>query len=204
MMKKTLLAFLIAASGICINAQPAAKSGFIGGSVSLYFESQKVDEMKQTAKSTQINILPKVGYFVTDRMAIGLKMGVMSNVETVSIVDEEYKRTEAMFNITPFARYYLTSGTVGIFAEGSCAVGFGKLKTTEPDNPEKSDITQVMVGISPGIYYYIHPKLALEFSAGWLGYQYYSEKQDDVELKRGSFGFDIETTGLSLGAIITL
>ncbi len=203
-MRKTLLVCLIAASGICINAQPVAKSTFIGGSVSMFFENQKADDMDQTVKSTQISISPKVGYFVSDRMAIGIKMGVMSNVDKVTYPDETYKRTETMFNITPFARYYLTSGTVGIFAEGSFAVGFGKMKETEPGYSQKSDIAQVMVGISPGIYYYIHPKLALEFSAGWLGYQYYSEKGDDVKRNRGNFGFDIETTGLSLGAIITL
>jgi hypothetical protein len=204
MMKKTFLVCLIVVSGICINAQPVAKSTFIGGSVSLYFQNQKVEEMDQTVKSTRINILPKVGYFVSDRMAIGIKMGVTSNVENENVNSEKYKYTETLFSIAPFARYYLTSGTVGIFAEGSCAVGFGKMKVTQTDYSETSNIAQVMVGISPGIYYYIHPKLALEFSAGWLGYEYYSEKQDDVKRKRGSFGFDIKATGLSLGAIITL
>ncbi len=205
MIKKALIICVIAVSGIVLYGQPVAKSLFLGGNVSLYYQNEKNDENDETRKTTQISLSPKIGYFITERTAIGLKVGVSSLVQKrESNYDEDLKVTEAYFNITPLMRYYFTKGAFGFFSEASCNIGFGKTKQSTSSYSEKGNITQVMVGISPGLYYYVHPRLALELSAGWFGYEYNSEEFDDIKRVRNFFGFDIETTGLSLGAIIIL
>lgn len=204
MIKKALFICMISVLGIALYAQPVAKSIFLGGSIGMYYQKDKYDSDDETRKTTQFNFSPKMGYFISERTAIGLKLELSSGSSKTESDDQDTRTTETIFSITPFMRYYLTQGAVGFFTEASCNIGFGGNKHSIDSYTEKGSITQVMAGISPGIYYYVHPKLAFEFSAGWLGYQYYSEEVEGEKRKQSTFGFDIATTGFSLGAIIIL
>ncbi len=203
-MKKIILITLILIPGLFLNAQPVAKSIFIGGNIGVNFQKVKTDDRDQKDNNTSIQIMPNVGYFLTDRMAIGVGAGINSLTQKRERLGEERKQSETTFQISPFVRYYLTSGTVGFFTEGSFSIGLGQTKDTRDDITEKGNITQLSFGISPGIYLDVHPKIALEFSAGWLGYQHESKEIDGVKVTSNRMGFDLRTTGLSLGAIFKL
>jgi hypothetical protein len=208
MMKKIFLVCLIVMSALYMNAQPVAKSIFAGGTISMYYTGQKYENSDEKISQTIFRIAPKAGYFLTDRIAVGAQAGVDVSYEKLED-DNIRKITESEIFLAPFARYYLTSGTVGFFAEGSLNVGIGGIKRTYDyeegdDETEKGNITSLSLGISPGIYYYIKPKIALELSLGWLGFDYRKEKFDGETLTRNRLGFDFDTMGLSCGASFTL
>lgn len=204
MIKKIIYIYLILIPGLFLNAQPVAKSLFIGGNIGLNFQKVKIDDRDQKENYTKIQIMPKVGYFLTERTAIGLGAGINSLIQKRERLGDERKRSETTFQLSPFVRYYLTSGTVGFFTEGSFNIGLGQTKETRNEDIEKGNITQISLGISPGIYLEIHPKITLEFSAGWLGYQYESRELAGTTRSYNRIGFDLGTTGLSLGATIKL
>lgn len=204
MRKSILLAGLIALTGICVNAQTVAKSILLGGDVSVRTQQQKIVDSDRKIQNTQIHIMPMVGYFLTDQMAIGVQTGISSSKRRLHDEGDHADYSQNILMLSPFIRYYLTSGKVGVFGEGSFSLGYGFLKQSEPDHTDKGNTTQFSIGVSPGIYYAIHPKMMLEFSAGWLGYQYADIKMDGNKETSSSLGFDFGTTGLSLGLTFIL
>jgi outer membrane protein len=174
----------------------------------MYYSGQKNVEDDEKISQTLFRIAPKAGYFLTDKMAVGAQVGF--SISNDKREDENTRKDiESEVFFAPFARYYLTSGTVGFFAEGSLNVGFGGIKRTydyaDGDNEtEKGNITSFSLGISPGIYYYIKPKIALELSLGWMGYNYRRQEFDGETIKTSRLGFDFDTMGLSCGATFTL
>lgn len=206
MTKKILFLCLIGFSCACLFAQPVAKTYFIGGySVVRLIDVNYEDEGEDMErKMTQINIAPTIGFFVSGRMAIGMEAGITATVDKNERDTRDQKVSQTVFFVAPFMRYYLTSGKAGIYTKGSIDVGLGNVKYTRDDVTNKGNVTQIYAGISPVGYCYINEKIALEISAGWLGYRYESDEVDGSARKTSTFGFDFGTTGLSLGAIFKL
>lgn len=204
MIKNFILTGLMALSGIFVTAQPAAKSLIIGGDITVSTEQQKIVDRDQKLQYTRFRIMPKVGYFLSDHMAIGVQAGVSCLGRKLDREGDNAISHENTLLFSPFLRYYLTSGKFGIFTEGSFDLGYGFLKQTEHDVTEKGNSTQISLGVLPGIYYEIHPKMTLEFSAGWLGYSYTKIKIEGVKETSSQLGFNFKTTGLSLGVTFKL
>lgn len=204
MIKNFILTGLMALSGIFVTAQPAAKSLIIGGDITVSSEQQKIVNRDQKLQYTRFRIMPKVGYFLSDHMAIGIQAGVSCLGRKLDQEGDYAKLHENILLFSPFVRYYLTSGKVGIFTEGSIDLGYGFIKQTGNDVTKKGNIAQISLGVSPGIYYEIHPKMTLEFSAGWLGYSYATRKIEGIKEMSSQLGFNFKTTGLSLGVTFKL
>ena len=65
--------------------------------------------------------------------------------------------------------------------------------------------TTFSLGIAPGAYYYITPKIALECKFGWFGFRSYVEKQDNDDKDiTNDFGLNINSSSLSFGFTYTL
>ncbi len=205
-MKRVLITFIVTAIGYGLFAQPGAGKIFIGGDIGIYGNAAKTKIGGTTSdgtKTTYITILPKAGYFLSEKLAVGAQLGVNATIINYP-GDNPDKSTEAQFQIMPFARYYLISGTGGIFAEGGVGVGFGKRNTVYPTTTAETNLTSFRIGITPGVYYYVIPKLALEATFGWFGLSSEIDKSGDQKNINNSFGFNAYSTGISLGFTYTL
>src|SRR5512145_1925857 len=114
MTKKFLLLSLITLTGISLNAQPVSKSIGLGGNISMYITNEKISgESNNEYVNTYFRILPKVSYYVSDHIAIGLQTGI--EYEKTNIGSEDFNSDKTLVSIAPFMRYYVTSGKAGFF-----------------------------------------------------------------------------------------
>ncbi|MGO3655669.1 MAG: porin family protein, partial [Sphingobacterium sp.] len=99
-MKKVLLTLsAIATLGFAANAQTEKGQFLLGGQVS--YEGTSVKDSDD--KSNSFSILPTVGYFVADNIAVGTAIGYgWSEVERA----EDLKTTQSTFQLAPFGRMY--------------------------------------------------------------------------------------------------
>lgn len=150
-MKKLLVAASIAVFGLS-NAQIQKDNWMVGAQVA---------NIKFT-NGFNMNLTPKLGYFIQDRWAVGAQVGL----DIYS--PEDTGDTQTTWSIAPFTRYYFTNAEVNsmlrngaFFGEGS--LGFGG------DNSSAGDSTNgVDFGIGAGYAYFITPNVGLE---GMLKYQ---------------------------------
>jgi hypothetical protein len=209
-MKRISLIAVVMLLGYALNAQPAGGKLFVGGSVDFY---HRLDKYKNSGGSsvdninyTEISLWPTAGYFLNEKMAVGASLGfdVIINKNPSAYTDKEVT-TEV--GITPFFRYYLISGTGGLFAEALVYAGIGSTKDTYNNgSPSETDnLFAFSIGISPGAYYYITPKIALVGKFGWLGFSSditkYESDNKDIDSR---MEFSLRPSTLSLGLNITL
>ena len=88
---------------------------------------------EQTEKITSINLSPRLGYFVIDRLAAGLEItyAYLKNTDD----DSEAEFSQSLFAAGPFVRYYFSTGSLLPYAEAYGALGSSSLKEFDPDFP---------------------------------------------------------------------
>jgi hypothetical protein len=206
-MKHVMLIVMVWLLCMPVKAQPAAGRFFIGGHLSLYGNVNKSKNGSTTQKdgsTTYFTIMPVGGYFLNDRIAAGAGIGFDTQIEKDPQSTIE-KNTTSKMEFTPYGRYYLISGTGGIFAEASMGFSFGTNKTFTNVATDTQNIFGFSALLSPGVYYYITPKLALEAKFGWLGFMNNVTKTgNDQKDIRNSFGFDLSPDSFIFGLTFTL
>ncbi|SIS67429.1 outer membrane protein [Chryseobacterium ureilyticum] len=110
-MKKLLLAGAIALSGLS-NAQMTKGAWVISGNTGLGFNNvtttTKVgDKSIDIPKTNTFSVTPSVGYFVINKLAIGIDLGYINTKTTY----ERYKNTDISFSIMPTGTYYFTNSS---------------------------------------------------------------------------------------------
>jgi hypothetical protein len=206
-MKKILSIVCLLLAFLSVHAQPAAGKLFVGGNVSLYLTKDKDKADGTTAENYsdfQYSLLPLAGYFLTDRIAVGARLGLTHDIYKEP-QEPNRKESEIEFMIAPFGRYYIIAGTGGLFVEAFINTGIGKHKEYS-DDVETADINlfSLDAGIAPGAYYYITPKLALEGKFGFFGVSTNMQKVDDNRSTNTTFGFDFSPVGFIFGLTYTL
>ena len=144
-MKKLLLAGALAVFGLS-GAQIQQGNWMVGAQVANF----------KFTNGFNMNLTPKLGYFIQDRWAVGAE--VCLNVYS----PEGSGDTQTTWHVGPFTRYYFSSTEVdsmlrngAFFGEGS--VGFGG------DNSSAGNSTNgVNLGIGAGYAYFLTPNVGLE------------------------------------------
>ncbi|MDY0103964.1 MAG: hypothetical protein RBS07_13600 [Lentimicrobium sp.] len=116
----------------CTFAQVEKGNWLFGGSSNLEFNSEK-EKVKMDNVTNELgtyrdfDFRPQVGYFVIDKLPVGLAMDISLDKMKYSDSDSEYIWNDYVFG--PFVRYYLTDldGFMP-FAEASVGFGVGKQK----------------------------------------------------------------------------
>ena len=105
-MKKLLFAAALVAFGFTANAQEEQTFGFAEGDVivegNLGFNSENDKNTEIETSAFEFN--PKVGYFLSDDLAVGVQLMLDTDKETDGMADTETKTTT--FGAGVFARYY--------------------------------------------------------------------------------------------------
>ncbi|MBD5321361.1 MAG: outer membrane beta-barrel protein [Duncaniella sp.] len=147
-MKKFLLMAVMAVMTLGASAQ----SWYAGGQLTFGRTTQETSGLK----TTQVTVLPELGYNLTDNFAVGSVLGV------------SYRKTngeeKTVFKVNPYARYsYFKNDRVSLFIDGGVDFGIGRA--------EGSTAVEYGIGLRPGISYNISKKLSLVAHVGFLGYQ---------------------------------
>lgn len=208
-MKKVLMAGAIALFGLS-NAQIAAGTTYLSGSVG-YSQQERNNGNNKTEN---FNVLPTVGYFVSNNFAIGLGIGYETQKNTditnvtmfpgsTSVTTAETK--QPAFVVAPFARKYWTLGDkLYIFGQLAVPMRFGKTETenttvntsgssvTTGSSSSEAKYTQIGVTVKPGLDYFLNKNWSIEATIGEFGYNNFKPKDGDA-INNYSFGLNLST-----------
>jgi len=191
MKKSSLIILFLCGFGLYTIGQPSLAKGslLVGGNLNLNISSDKStygSDETDGPKYTDITIYPQAGYFVADNFAAGIGIGYYSSGYEY---ENEYgtdKYKSSMFLAGLFGRYYIKPlEHAAFFGELNIGFGTGKIKdeydeegrsTAEVDETKQS---MFAVNLQPGATVFITNKLGIDFTYGSLGYQTYTEKDEE-------------------------
>lgn len=189
-MKKVLLTLTAAiAVTFAANAQTEKGKTILGGNVSYDHSSVKdVDGSEQS-----FSILPNVGVFVADNIAVGLGFGYSFLQED----DGTDKSKIGAFQAAPFARLYKGDGNFKFFGQVSVPMAWGNMK----ENDTKLGNTATYgVALAPGFAYFPTEKIGIEFSVRGLYYETTTlTPEAGDKFTSSSFGLNANSLAPSIG-----
>lgn len=148
-------------------------------------------------KYTEFDFNPLVGYFVIDKLPVGLFIDYEYWKEKDKDDDDAWKTTD--FTIGPFVRYYITE-VKGFYPYAEGRIGFGSHKDIEEyggDEEEwKSSIFTYKFGV--GSTYFLTDHVGLDL---FLGYDFDSYKYKDDDYEESESYSSVE---VNLGIVVTL
>jgi hypothetical protein len=174
---------------------PVASSGNL---VSIGFGNTTYSSSDGDSKAsvTNFSIQPKAGYFISDKLAVGLEALIVSS--SLEGENSSGKEIESIFLAGPFARYYVPVGKFLPFVEAEAGMGKYHDKWTGTyDYDDKYDV--FAMGAGAGVEFSVWNKAAFDFC---LAYNWSSSKfkgANAVEEKTVTGVF-----GLKVGFIVLL
>lgn len=149
-MKKFLLMAAIAIMSLGASAQSG--SWYAGGQLTF----GRTTESASGVKSTQVTVLPELGYNLTDNFAIGSVAGV------------SYRKSggeeRTVFRVNPYARCtYYNSERVNLFIDCGVDLGIGRA--------HGHTAVEYGIGLRPGMTFDLNDRFSLVAHVGFLGYQ---------------------------------
>ena len=183
-MKKLFLTLSAAvALTFAANAQTEKGKIVVGGNVS--YDYSKVKDADTEGHS--LNVLPSIGFFVSDNFAVGTGIGY-SYAENTGFSSAFDANKLSAFSVAPFARLYKGDGDFKFFGQLSVPMAWGTAKNGD----EKLGNTESYgVAVSPGFAYFPTNKIGIEFSVRGLYYENTSLKPEDGEkASTNSFGLN--------------
>ncbi len=195
-MKKVLLSAVALLAFGFANAQEETKGngGFAKGDVfvsgGVGFGSSKTGD----AKTSSFTFAPAVGFFVTENIAAGARLDIMSGSDDDGFGEDKF----SSFGAEVFGRYYFTPASqFSVF--GELAVGLGSEKFEPAGGGEfKSKTFGVNAGV--GVSYFLNSNFAIE--AGWagLGYNTNDNGGNGAE-KTNDFGLNVDLSSVNFGLL---
>ena len=206
-MKRFFIVAVILSASVCaVNAQI-----FVGGDVGfdINFGKYKNDGVSvDNPTYTTFSISPKVGYYLSDKLAIGMELGVNSSIAKTSQTEgDDYKLSRTLINVAPFVRCGLIEvDKLSLLLEGSVGLVFGKDKAKQGSvSADGSKYFGFGAFVLPVLSYDLTDKLALELSCDFLrfGFSSLSEKYEKEKETSNDFGFGLNSGDgtLNLGLI---
>ncbi len=146
-------------------------------------------------KTTSFNLVPKVGYFVIDNLAVGLDVNIAMSSEK----DGDYKTTQTLLSAGPFVRYYIPAEKVWPFAELGGSIGSIKSKygSGSSDAENKSSLNSIWGGVGMAVPVGNH--VTFDVLAG-----YRSITHKDKENNDDNYRTVMGTVGVEVGIIVLL
>lgn len=206
---KKLIALNVAFVGLAVVSNAQIKKGnlFLGGSLGFTSNSSSTDYTPAKDKSaSSFDFGPRVGYFLTDKIAIGAGLSISDNTNKNSPASGSYstKDETAGFGFNVFGRYLFVNDekfafftdlglNVNVYANQSDVTTLGVTKTT------KSSSGQLSFKLSPGVIWFPANSWGIEGSVGVLSLTSLSYKPDGGDEVTGSrldFGLN---SSLNLG-----
>lgn len=181
--------FVAAASSF---AQTSAGTLFFGGGLGFSTSNSKVTtKLGNTTitsdgpQRTDVSVVPGVGYFIADKLAIGLDASFTTGSDKVTEPNGDYeKNSETNIGFTPYVRkYFMLSDNFGLTGTLGIGVGFGSSKIEEKDGNTTTTVdgpksTTLEFGLTPGIVFFPTNKIGLEANFGFVGFSSTTRRRD--------------------------
>jgi outer membrane protein len=170
-MKKVLFSAVALLAFGFVNAQEKSNGGFSKGDVfasgAFSLSSEKTGEYK----TNSFELAPKVGFFVTENIAIGGKLGYSTDKVSVS----SDNATNTGLGLGAFGRYYLTPASqFSLFAEfGLDYTSYDNEYTVDASgtpSPADSKSKELGFGLGAGMNYFVSSNFSIEAGVAVLGY----------------------------------
>ncbi len=187
-MKKLLLS-LVAVSALAFTTQAQTEKGkiIVGGNAAFSTSKSDADGAKS---NTSFKIVPSVGYFVSDNIAVGTGVGYSYDKQ----IGESQNQA---FVVSPFGRYYANlSESFKFFGQLSVPMEFGTEKAVDAAGKVGDKVgssTNIGVALSPGFAFFPTKRIGIEFGINGLSYNNSRiENGDGDKIKgAGSDSFDL-------------
>lgn len=162
-------------------------------------------------KTQTISIIPQFGYFVSNMILVGGRIGY-SNIKTKQVgsidgsirIDNEIKTS--LFKLGPYVRFHKSlNEQLLLFLQGNIDLGFGTRENRRTDPTVDESIFEVETGLRPGLLLMVSENVGIESTFGFLGYKLSQTKLKDSDLdntptnKDQDFGLDLNLNTFSLG-----
>ncbi|MCS6795235.1 MAG: outer membrane beta-barrel protein [Raineya sp.] len=197
MLKKfSILASFVATLGVATSlAQTSQGTLYLGGGLGFSTSSEKTTFSGGNTtvnidgdKGTNFSIVPGVGYFIIDKLSVGMDLGF--NTNTFKQIDNNnsnnYDKTSTtLISFTPYARkFFMLGDSFGFTGTFGVGVGLGSSKeerkrgntTTTSEGPK---VTTLEIGIRPGIVFFPTNKVGLEANFGFIGFSSITSKEEN-------------------------
>ena len=164
----TLFFFIILAATLTSNAQITKGNWLVGGSGSFStstFTSENTDGSESKQKGTSLRISPNLGFFISDRFAVGLDL-------SLNFANSEGRdNSNWAIGLGPFVRYYFLpeDKLINIFSQTSIRFNNG---LSEINKDSKS----TTFGLSAGGVIFFNSSVGLELSLNY----------EDITVKRAN------------------
>jgi len=162
-MKKLLLT-LTAVAGLTL-ASNAQEFGFEKGNfiVEGSFGVSTLNNKNDDSKESSFQITPKAGYFVTDKIAVGVSLGYGQDKNTTNPAAGKHEETESAFSAGVFGRYYFLD--LGSRFKTYTEAGVGYVNSTiEETDVDKLKANGFGAGLGLGVNYFLTDKIAVNFA----------------------------------------
>ena len=202
-MKKIILTAAAVFAFSFANAQDKDAKGFGFSEGNVFLEGNlafgSTNDKNDEVKTSSFSFNPKVGYFISDKFAVGINLGIGSGKITETGEDDI---KSSNMNVGAFGRYFFLD--LGERFKTFTEFGFGitSNKTGDADFQKTNGFN---VGAGLGMNYFVTPKMAISFGlSNVLSYQS-SKSKADGDKGQTSFGanvnvfqnfFDTPTFGL--------
>jgi len=161
---------------------------FVTGALTLGSTNDKNADVK----TSSFEIAPQLGYFVTENIAVGVKVGYSSNkTKTVGTTTSDVSG----FGVGAFGRYYFTPASkFSLF--GQLGFDYGSLTNNLSTPKVKLNTTDVNLGL--GLNYFVSSNFSLEAGVAALSF---GNSKTDLSGDKGdsSFSFGGDWTAVSFG-----
>lgn len=189
MIKKITLFVVVLFTAFSVNAQIQKGRFLVGGTSNLSFLSSKSTYRYDGTTTKKIKISsfefsPEVGYFIMDKLAIGLDLSYSSEKEKVD--NEAWSDPSRTFGMAFFGKYYFEAGSFKPFGKAQ----LGYLHIAGSDN-DVNKFNGVALGVAAGAAYFINDLVAFEASLGYDYAKVKNVKDNKYEDKVGGFGLNI-------------
>ncbi|RYJ45747.1 porin family protein [Flavobacterium beibuense] len=192
-MKKVLLSLTALFAFGLVSAQDT-NGGFANGDLFISGTVGFSNESTGDVKSNGFTVSPRLGYFVSENIAVGVSLGYTSTTDKAPNTEDE---TLSMLEVGAFGRYYFTpANKFSLF--GQLGVAYASNKWEQGDLEAKSN--GFNIGLAPGINYFVSDHLALEATFGILGYSTDKPDTDGAE-STDTFEFGVDMSNINFGIV---
>jgi outer membrane protein len=177
-------------------AQPVAGNKFIGGGLSFTTNGFEQGTGNPDRKISEFTVAPSGGYFLSDKVALGLNLSFMNGKDDDGTTVDKYSELA----IGPFAQYYMPikESPFSFLAEAGFLYGATK---DNPAGPGEVSGNSLTVYVSPGFTYFFAKSWALDFKLRGIAFNSSDPNTDGASEgdKDSYFTFGVNSFNPSLG-----
>lgn len=212
-MKKIIICLATLLSISYLNAQNQTEKGnfLLGGGINYSFQNYNNNGLSNQyynnlTRQNTFKINPNIGYFIDKNVALGAELFYSNNQQKSNynynpIYDPAFSNYEQLsttntFGIGVFVNYYVPiTDKLSFLLNSSVGFANSKLKTEYSNNNRSEAATGNSFGlaVSPGLVYFVSPKLSLQTKFADLHYTSTKTSQDGSNLTTNSDDFGIGT-----------